>query len=766
MSNNQNPIRKAWLDTATTFQSIHYDTQPAWIRLLKRGAAGKIVSANHVLGTYAAHAEKFSDWQKEGVEVFLLTSVTDGEGYTSDNVDHTWTIAVDLDYSDNIESLARSPFRPTLAIQTSHGRYHVAWVLKDPIPPARAKEILIGLALRLDGDPVFANLTQAIRLPGFTNQKYGTPVALLPWSDGTRTYDADELAAAFDVPFALNFLRNRQPRFSPGLVLDKAKVSEAELFSDLKSALEYIPADAYDIWYRIGMALHGLGDTGYKLWLDWSKKNSKFNQAEAKKKWQGLANAKSISIASVFYLAAKNGWHNRGFRNKSTSDGQSLATERKIGQMLADKMRDDFVATANLKGTRATYDLYQWNGTKYVRLPPARRRREIESAVRDVRKEHEKFTEFVRFLDFKAGSNNGLDVLCEHACEELAENFQVNEATLYPYLPVENGVLNLLSRELVPAKFRPLARREGSVLFDPCATAPLFLEKASEIFEGDENMVKAIIRVFGYILLGTPKEDILLVFLGKEGRNGKTVIVQSMRAVFGEFAHAVPSSVILAKSHNNEGATPALAKLIGVRLAIFSEPNEKHPLDAGFIKLMTGGEQITARALHSDLVEFIPEFTPIIVTNKIPRAPDDDHALWKRLKVVKFMRTFSDQEKDTRLKEKLSQEASGILNLLLDGIQEYRAMGLALPEQVKSAVEESRSDFDPFVTWLDECTVEAPVSTDTPLKLLAESYEIWARSNTTLRRMTKKELSAQLSRRFQKIERRNYPHFCGVALRE
>ena len=763
-------ILAEWGDSITICKAIHYPDQSFVIKLISRHTSTKKPSCvRFEYGTLADHAAHFAEWRKSKLEIFLMLAITDGQGHSSENVQATWALAIDRDTDIDIDAFERSPFKPTLAIKTSEGRYHLIWVLDAPLPKSEALPILIALAIRFNADRIFANVTQAVRLPGFVNGKYGTEVELLAWSDESRTYRVEDLGLAFDTDLALNSIRMRQPRLAADMTLKKDAVSKEEIIRDLKSALDAIPADDYGIWIRIGMALSrpSLDNDGYGLWDSWSQKSSKYDATEMLSKWKSFQGSHSISLATVFALAVANGWHNPGFRNKANHVPDDQQSERAAGRLLADEMRDQYAAVLNDGRSRQTYLLLRWDGQKYLVLNDIERRKAIESYVRKVRQANPDNKDWVRFLSLKSANNRALDDLSEHICEHLVDNSTACATTEFPYFPVENGVLNLLSRELVPPSFRPLSMISGGVMFDPSAKAELFTKTLNEIFEGDEEMVRAVIRLFGYILLGTPKEHILVVFFGPTGRNGKTLIVQVVREIFGDYAQAIPSSVILAKSHNNEGPTPALAKLYRKRLAIISEPSPKHPLDAGFIKLMTGGEHITARPMHGQLLEFVPEFTPIIIANKIPSAPDDDPAFWRRVKIVKFSRTFSDEEIDPDLKEKLTKEKSGILNLLLDGIQDYLTNGLNFPDKIKSAGIDQRKEFDPFEAWHEECAIETDNATETPLHALAASYDAWANINRQFRRMSKKELSAKLvGRGYVKVDRRRYPHFCGIMLRD
>lgn len=79
--------------------------------------------------------------------------------------------------------------------------------------------------------------------------------------------------------------------------------------TDLRSALLHVRADAYDVWFRMGLALKELGETGRGLWLDWSATSDKFNPKEAARKWDGFV-PRDTGYQAVFAEAQRQGWVN------------------------------------------------------------------------------------------------------------------------------------------------------------------------------------------------------------------------------------------------------------------------------------------------------------------------------------------------------------------------------------------------------------------------------------------------------------------------
>lgn len=77
----------------------------------------------------------------------------------------------------------------------------------------------------------------------------------------------------------------------------------------LIAALPYIPADDYDVWLKVGMALHWAGSP-VETWIEWSKRcPSKFDEGACEEKWATFKREEGVAtLGSVFHLAKEAGW--------------------------------------------------------------------------------------------------------------------------------------------------------------------------------------------------------------------------------------------------------------------------------------------------------------------------------------------------------------------------------------------------------------------------------------------------------------------------
>jgi hypothetical protein len=72
----------------------------------------------------------------------------------------------------------------------------------------------------------------------------------------------------------------------------------------IRVALSVIPSDEYDVWYRIGAAIHdALGDAGYTVFDEWSRESSKYEPRACARKWRECTKMRSIRAGTIFWLA-------------------------------------------------------------------------------------------------------------------------------------------------------------------------------------------------------------------------------------------------------------------------------------------------------------------------------------------------------------------------------------------------------------------------------------------------------------------------------
>lgn len=345
-------------------------------------------------------------------------------------------------------------------------------------------------------------------------------------------------------------------------------------------------------------------------------------------------------------------------------------------------------------------------------------------------------------------------------------------------LAVTNGVLDLRTGQLRDGRPEDYIRIVAPTAWTGLDTpAPRWERFISEVLSNEPDRVAFLQRLLGFALNGTTKEHVLAVCVGERGRNGKRVLFEALQHVLGQYAGSISTDVLVGQDRlrGAGSAQPHLMALQGRRIAYASETGEHDKLSSAQVKNITGGDPITARHLHQNLITFQPSHTIFLQTNRKPEAPSDDDALWERVKVLEFKARFVDDPqspdehpRDPQLEEHLTMEASGILAWLVRGGLDWLKGGLQTPASVKLARDKYRQEesIDPF---LEECC-ELWDGGVTQVSDLTTAYREWCALHG-LRVKSTTWLGKEFVKRFEKdrIKSGDKPGrivYLGITLRE
>lgn len=293
-----------------------------------------------------------------------------------------------------------------------------------------------------------------------------------------------------------------------------------------------------------------------------------------------------------------------------------------------------------------------------------------------------------------------------------------------------NGVLDLDNYTLLPHAPEMLLSKIAGVRYDPKADVADWLKFMGEIMLNDYEKIKYIQRWHGYSLLGSSPEEQAVIYFGPDTRNGKSTMLSTLSAMFGDYARNADPETLAKKNKDTSHASSDIARLKGCRFVTMAEPPKNMILNSKLLKEFTGNDTITARNLFENDFEFTPVFKLFIHTNYLPVINDDAVFRSGRLNVVTFERHFSEAEQDKTLKSRLKSSArlSGLLNWCLEGLRLYREEGLNPPESVRKATADYRESCDKVAMFVKECLLEDP-ETNTSGKSAYEAYAAWCRSN-------------------------------------
>ncbi|MEV5147101.1 phage/plasmid primase, P4 family [Streptomyces sp. NPDC052727] len=222
--------------------------------------------------------------------------------------------------------------------------------------------------------------------------------------------------------------------------------------------------------------------------------------------------------------------------------------------------------------------------------------------------------------------------------------------------------------------------------------------------EGTE-MISFLQLLLGYSVTGDVGAQVL-PFLFGSGKNGKSVLLDVLMRLLGDYADAAPPGFLMSRPY--EGHPTDLAELHGRRVIVCSEVKPGDKFDEARVKLLTGGDRIKARRMRQDFFSFQPTHKLWLLGNHRPEVGTGGFAFWRRMRLIPFERVVSDDRKIDNLADILvTEEGPGILGWLIDGARRYLegSRDLTGPERVRIATNAYAETEDHTGRFFEECCV-------------------------------------------------------------
>lgn len=313
-------------------------------------------------------------------------------------------------------------------------------------------------------------------------------------------------------------------------------------------------------------------------------------------------------------------------------------------------------------------------------------------------------------------------------------------------LNMKNGVLNLEDGTLDPSNSSLYFTQQIPYEWKPGTPCPVWESHLDVMCKGNKELIDLIQILAGITLWGGQDRDQVFVHMRGEGRNGKGVFMRVFGAALGDYSLSAPLNLLtLAEgAHSTEYTT-----LKGKRFVSCSEMGTKK-LNLGTLKVLTGGDDVTARAMRQNDVTFDNTWMIWIATNySLNTTGDAGDALWERYVPIQLGGMIPEHERDIGIEKKLEMEVmnSGILNWAVEGCRKWRQQGLMLPDSVREWREEERENSDVFGTYFEE-RLFRDKNAKTLLSQITGDYAMWAATNGESLKMSSKAIGADLRTRW------------------
>lgn len=346
-------------------------------------------------------------------------------------------------------------------------------------------------------------------------------------------------------------------------------------------------------------------------------------------------------------------------------------------------------------------------------------------------------------------SANRTNAIAEMAGNMLSVN--VEEIKTDPWLfACENAIIDLRTQQRVEPQKGQWITYLAPIQYNPSSTCPAWDHFIADIFVNADftpcpDLVEYVHRALGYCLTSSVEEQVFFIAHGV-GKNGKSTLFEALQGIMGEYAVTGDSTLYFER--RDQSNSEDIARLWHKHLCITAETQQGSKLSDSKIKRLTGGDRLTASRKYEHTFDFAPTHKLVLLCNFLPRINVTDPALLRRIKIIPFYYVVPEDKRDNNLKEKLTAEASGILNWLLAGLAKWQTTKLFAdkntPAICRAAKEGYVEDNDSLLDFRNECLTTAKGDKEEKAIVFLR-YCTWAEMNGVSHKLSAKGLTEKLT---------------------
>uniref|UniRef100_A0A6C0JE41 SF3 helicase domain-containing protein n=1 Tax=viral metagenome TaxID=1070528 RepID=A0A6C0JE41_9ZZZZ len=256
----------------------------------------------------------------------------------------------------------------------------------------------------------------------------------------------------------------------------------------------------------------------------------------------------------------------------------------------------------------------------------------------------------IRILNIctRLSDSNGKDKIMKEARELFYDGTFLQKMDTNPYfLCFKNGVIDF--KEKVFRKGHP---EDNISMCTNIDYIPLNIKDHGKIMDEINDFMNKLFpekELCDYMwdhlsstLIGTASNQTFNMYIGI-GQNGKSVLVNLMEMVLGDYKGDVPLTLVTEKRGKVGGLTPEIVELKGIRYAVMAEPQKGDKINEGMMKTLTSGkDRLQGRAPYMpQTISFLPQFKLVVTCNVFMEVKSNDHGTWRRIRAVPFKSLFT-----------------------------------------------------------------------------------------------------------------------------
>lgn len=265
------------------------------------------------------------------------------------------------------------------------------------------------------------------------------------------------------------------------------------------------------------------------------------------------------------------------------------------------------------------------------------------------------------------------------------------------------------------------------IAVDDADMPTLWLQLIDEYMLHDPDKIAYFKKVLAYMMSPYNYNQVLLYWIGSEGRNGKSTVIKVLQDILGSYATRMDDNLINAHPSPSFKKDDALAASEGKSLYIFNEIDERMVASTRDIKTLTEGGRdeygnkvmTVVRPAYSRAYEMNISGTPLIIANSLLNMGEWSNLapIFKRLVLVSF--DYKITVEDPTILSRLAQEYPKIQLWLYLNYFEHKGVLLKdapRPKDFQDQFKQYYDDSDIIKMFWDDCFTVTNNKADTLLR--------------------------------------------------
>lgn len=512
-----------------------------------------------------------------------------------------------------------------------------------------------------------------------------------------RNYEPDTETAAVKIEEILAIRSSEELascvlRFLDSLDLIEYNLRDAYEYT-MSLPKSYYGESSFDKWIRVGWALRNISSRLFIVWLAFSSQKTNFSfmteVSELYEKWKSFEkkDTNTLTIRSIMYWSKNenpdgykkitnnsiDAYINKTLENALITTGEDDSkimgfTDYDLASVLYHLYKEDYVCVsikANI--------WYRFNGNLWTEIDSGTTlRSSISTHLRylyksklgqlgrykltlaegdPIRKRIDRKVQIIGSISEKLGKTNDKNNIMREAKELFYDSDFLHKIDSNEYIICfKNCVVDFKEKTARIGKPEDYLTKSTGIVYkelNPDVDKPIIDEINDfmhKLFPNKE-LYDYMWQHLASTLIGTTSNQTFNMYIGV-GQNGKSVLVNLMEQVLGQYKGDVPLTLITQQRTKIGGVSPEIVQLKGIRYAVMQEPSKGDRINEGIMKQLSAGDPLTGRAPYMvEAQTFTPQFKLVVCSNEFMEIKSQDHGTWRRIRVVDFESLFTETPK-------------------------------------------------------------------------------------------------------------------------